>query len=131
MARILLIDDDDSFRSMLRLKLTYFGHTVMEAHNGKEGLELLPQANADLVMTDIVMPEKDGIEVILELKQIQPNLKIIAMSGGARISSATHLLVARQLGAAKVLPKPFTNEALIAAISELLPGAASAAPAGA
>jgi CheY-like chemotaxis protein len=131
MARILLIDDDDSFREMLRLTLTHFGHTVIEARDGKAGLKLLPQANADLVMTDIVMPEKDGIEVILELKNIRPNLKIIAMSGGARISAATHLLAARQLGAAKILSKPFTNEALIAAIGELLPDAPAAPPTGA
>ena len=131
MARILLIDDDESFRTMLRLTLTHFGHTVVEAQNGLEGLKLLPQANADVVMTDIVMPEKDGIEVIIELKKLQPNLKIIAMSGGARISSATHLRMAKQLGAARILPKPFTNEALLAAIGELLPDAAPAPPAGA
>jgi CheY-like chemotaxis protein len=122
MARILLIDDDDSFRTMLGLTLKHFGHAVVEAPNGKEGLKLLPQANADLVITDIVMPEKDGIEVILELRKKQPDLKIIAISGGARISAATHLQAAKYLGAAKILPKPFTNEALLAAISELLPG---------
>ena len=86
MARILLIDDDDSVRRALRLTLTEFGHTVIEARDGQEGLKLFPQANADLVITDIVMPEKDGIEVLIELRKKQPPVNIIAISGGGRLS---------------------------------------------
>jgi PAS domain S-box-containing protein len=127
-ARILLIDDDDSFRTMLRLTLAHFGYTVIEARNGKEGLALFKEANADLVITDIVMPEKDGIDVVRELfvRQLPP-VKIIAISGGARVNVSDNLHMAKLLGAAKVLAKPFSNEVLIAAINELLPAGKSPA----
>ena len=75
MARILLIDDDDSVRTMLRLTLAHFGHSVIEARNGKEGLELFQHANADLLITDIVMPEKEGLEVLMELRKKHPPVK--------------------------------------------------------
>lgn len=120
MARILLIDDDDSLRTMLRLTLSHFGHIVIEASNGKVGLELFAHANADLVITDIVMPEKEGIEVLMELRKEEPPVKIIAMSGGGRVGATDYLRIATQLGAAKVLTKPFSNEALKAAIDEVL-----------
>jgi CheY-like chemotaxis protein len=123
MARILLIDDDDSVRTMLRLTLTQFGHVVTEARNGKEGLDKFADSHADLVITDIVMPEKEGIEVIMELRQRQPELKIIAMSGGGRIGPVDYLRIAGFLGAVKGLTKPFSNEVLLAAIDELLPPA--------
>lgn len=121
MARILLIDDDDSLRTMLRLTLSHFGHTVVEARNGQEGLDLFPQAGADVVITDIVMPEKEGMEVLMVLRQVEPPVKIIAMSGGGRVSATDYLRLATQLGAAKALTKPFSNEALMAAINDLLP----------
>jgi CheY-like chemotaxis protein len=124
MARILLIDDDDDLRTMLQLTLAHFGHTVIEASNGKEGLALFPHANADLVITDIVMPDKEGIEVIIDLLKKYPDVKIIAMSGGGRASGTGYLIAAQSLGASKVLTKPFSNEALLGAISELLPGEA-------
>ena len=121
MARILLIDDDDSVRTMLRRMLAHFGHTVIEARNGKEGLALLPVANADVVITDIVMPEKDGLEVLMELRNLQSSVKIIVISGGGRLDTGQYLHVAKLMGAAKVLAKPFSNEALLASINELLP----------
>lgn len=121
MARILLIDDDHSVRTMLRLTLIHFGHTVIEARDGKEGLRLFPSANADLLITDIVMPEKEGLEVLMELRKVKPPVKIIAISGGGRTSGATsYLHLAKLMGAAKVLEKPFANDVLIAAIDELL-----------
>jgi YesN/AraC family two-component response regulator len=96
---------------------------VIEARNGKEGLALFKEANVDLVITDIVMPEKEGLEVLMELRTKQlPPVKIIAISGGARVNIADNLHMAKLLGAAKVLAKPFSTEALIAAINELLPG---------
>jgi CheY-like chemotaxis protein len=81
MARILLIDDDEPVRTTLRLTLEHFGHTVIEARDGTEGLALFQHANADLVITDIVMPEKDGLEVLRELRRMHPSVKIIAISG--------------------------------------------------
>jgi DNA-binding response OmpR family regulator len=130
MARILLIEDDDSVRYMLGQTLTHFGHTVIEARNGKEGLELFQSASADLVITDIVMPEKEGLEVLMALRKEQPPVKIIAMSGGGRGVAADYLRAAKLMGAAKVLTKPFSTDVLIAAINEVLSaGPASAQPA--
>jgi DNA-binding NtrC family response regulator len=120
MARIFLIDDDNSFREMLRKTLAHFGHTVIEARNGKEGMEMFPHANADLLITDIVMPEKEGLEILMELQKRQPPVKIIAISGGGRVSANDYLRIAKLMGAAKVLAKPFSNEALMAAVNELL-----------
>ena len=120
MANILLIEDDDLLRNMLRLTLGHFGHTVIEARNGKEGLRLFAETNPDLLITDLVMPEKEGFEILMELRKHQPPVKIIVISGGLRGEKATFLEIAKRLGAAKVLAKPFPNEALIAAIDELL-----------
>lgn len=120
MARILLIDDDDALRTMLRLTLNHFGHTVVEARNGREGLALYPHADVALVITDIVMPEVEGIEVLMELRKVEPRVKIIAISGGGRASATDYLRLARKLGASRVLAKPFSNEALLAAINDVL-----------
>ena len=116
MARILIIDDDEDVRTMLCVTLAQAGHTVIEARNGKEGLELFQHANADLLITDIVMPEKEGLEVLMELRKKHPPVKIIAISGG------DYLHMAKLMGAAKVLAKPFSTNVLIEAFDELLPG---------
>lgn len=129
MARILLIDDDESVRTMLRTMLEYHRHTVMEAHDGREGLQLLPKARPDLVITDLVMPEQEGIEVITTLRKTHPALKIIAISGGGRTNSSDdYLVMARRLGADLTLAKPFAHAALLAAIAELLPAGAVPVP---
>jgi CheY-like chemotaxis protein len=128
MAKILLIDDDDQLRTMLRLTLIHFGHTVIEACDGRQGLKLFPHANPDLVITDIVMPEQEGLGVLMELREKQPPVKIIAMSGGGRVNAKDYLRIAKQLGAARVLSKPFPNEELITAINELLAGGGTSAP---
>ena len=125
MARILLIDDDDQFRGMLRLKLQGLGHQVTEAKDGSEGLTRHDDdgagASYDLVMTDLLMPETEGIESIVKLLESAPDTRIIAMSGGGISFSDNHLLhMARKLGARQVLSKPFTTEALSAAIAQAL-----------
>ncbi|MES1194663.1 MAG: response regulator, partial [Opitutus sp.] len=124
-SRILLIDDDDAVRTMLRITLAEFGHTVTEARNGIEGLAIFPATGVDLVITDIVMPGKEGIEVIQELRLLHPQLKIIAISGGGRVGPSDYLRIALFLGAARVLAKPFSNQELLLMIEELLPPAAS------
>ena len=121
MARILLIDDDDSLRTFLSLALAEHGHTVIEAHNGEVGLKAFAEVKPDLVITDLVMPEKSGLEVLTELQTKTPPVKAIAMSGGRRHGAGDDLETARSLGAARVLSKPFSFDALIAAIRELLP----------
>jgi YesN/AraC family two-component response regulator len=120
MARILLIDDDDSVRTVLRLMLNQFGHVVIEARNGKEGMDLFMHANADLVITDIIMPEKEGLEVVKEMRRMVPLVKIIAISGGGRVNPTDYLRMATFQGAAKVLAKPISSDALIGAINEVL-----------
>ena len=120
MARILLIEDDNSVRTVLLLTLAHHGHTVVEARNGKEGLDLFRQGSIDLVITDIVMPEKEGFEVLMKIRRKNPALKIIAISGGGLHNAAHYLHTAKLLGAAKVLAKPFSNETLMAAVNELL-----------
>jgi CheY-like chemotaxis protein len=125
MTHILLIDDDEAVRTMLRLMLTYQGHAVQEARNGREGLRLFQEGNADLVITDLVMPEAEGFEVLAELKKRVPPVKIIVITGGVRGKVTDYLQMALRLGADHVLAKPFTNDQLTAAISQVM----SAAPA--
>jgi CheY-like chemotaxis protein len=121
MARSLLIDDDDLVRRTLCQLLVRHGHTVIEATNGKEGLDMFKTANADLVITDIVMPGREGTEVLIELRKRNPPVKIIAISGGGRQGTTDYLKVARHLGAARVLSKPFSGDDLLTAIREVLP----------
>ena len=130
MARILLIEDNDPVRCVLSEVLADLGHTVVEARNGKEGLELFKHAKADLVITDIVMPEKEGFEVLRELrwKQVPPVVVIAISGGGGSKSTADYLRMATLLGAARVFAKPFSNEKLLAAINELLSGGEASAP---
>lgn len=107
---------------MLRLALMHHGHSVVEARNGREGVGLFAGADADIVITDIVMPEMEGIELISEMRRREPRVKIIAISGGGRNSPADYLQLAKMLGASRVLAKPFSNDALITAVSEVLAG---------
>jgi len=122
MARILVIDDEESVRTLLRMMLEQVGHTVIEARGGTEGLALFPQARVDLVITDLVMPDTDGLEVLRELRRMDPSLKILAISGGDVDRGAVYLNTARLMGAATVLAKPFGAAQLRAAVNELLPG---------
>ena len=120
MALILIVDDDDQFRIMLRQIFELAGHHVTEASNGKECISAYQEKHADLVVTDIFMPEKEGIETIIELRRIFPDVKIIAMSGGGCINKDDCLLMARCLGAKKILTKPFSREKLLKTVSEIL-----------
>src|SRR5687768_12074125 len=97
MPKILLIDDDDAFRKVVRLALTSMGHDVIEACDGGEGLRLLKANSIDLVLTDLIMPDKEGIETIMEIQRMRPELKIIAMSGGGRISPKVLLRLTGEL----------------------------------
>jgi DNA-binding response OmpR family regulator len=120
MTRILLIDDDDTLRAMLARALTHFGYLVVQAKDGVEGLHLFGTAGADVVVTDIVMPEKEGLGLLMELRKIQPPVRIIVMSGGGRQTAGEVLNIAKHLGASRVLAKPFPIEELIATIKDLL-----------
>ena len=120
MARILVIEDDNEVRDYLESVLTRAGHLVILASNGKEGVEAFAKDPADLVVTDIIMPEKDGIETIMDLRRANPNLKVIAISGGGRAEPENYLHSARLLGANRTMKKPFTNKEIIDAIDDLL-----------
>ena len=110
---------------MLRLLLEHHGHTVIEARDGREGLSLFPSARAHLVITDLVMPEREGFDVLATLQKTLPSVKIIVISGGIKENLGDYLEMALRLGADKALAKPFSHAALLAAINELLPAAQS------
>ena len=120
MATILVVDDDDAFRSMLRRTLQRAGYDIVEAADGSAALRALSGATMDVVITDIVMPNMEGIETIRALRQSYPHLKIIAISGGGRIGPEGYLEVAKHFGAFRVHRKPFENEELLASIEEAL-----------
>jgi PAS domain S-box-containing protein len=117
---ILVIDDDDQFRGMLRETLEHAGYDVADAPNGKEGIRLYRENPADLVITDIIMPEKEGIETIRELKRDFPEVKIIAISGGGRIGPDSYLKMAKGLGAQRTLTKPLERDELLKTVRELI-----------
>jgi len=120
MVRILLIDDDDAFRSMLRTALEQDGYVVEEAHNGREGLQRYVVAPTAVVITDLLMPEREGLETIRALRQINPQVKIIAISGGGPTGRLNFLPVATMFGALRTLQKPFTLQQLHDVVREVL-----------
>jgi len=119
-ARVLLIDDNESLRTSVRRTLVQAGHDVTEAPNGVAALQEYRREPPDLVITDIVMPDKEGLETIRELRKLDPNAKIIAMSGAAGGRADPYLTVALQLGATWALAKPFSREEVLAAIAKVL-----------
>ncbi len=120
MARILIIDDDVQILDMLRQTLELKGYEVVDAANGKKGIRLYRENPADLIITDIIMPEQEGIEIIMELKQDFPDVKIIAISGGGRIGPEGYLSIAKQLGARYTFSKPVKRKELLSAVRELI-----------
>jgi DNA-binding response OmpR family regulator len=121
MKRILLVEDENGLRELLRLNLTAMGYAVTEAANGKEALAKQESEPADLVLTDLVMPEKEGVETIGELRKQYPGVKIIAMSGGGRAVADNYLKIAKIMGADLVMAKPFSFQELATAVGTLLP----------
>jgi len=115
------MEDDDALRGLVARVLGSAGHDVAQAPDGAAGLRLWREGGADLVITDLHMPDTNGIEVMLELRAFAPNLPVIAMSGGQRALDLDLLGSARLLGAVRVLAKPFTGDDLLAAVSAALP----------
>jgi DNA-binding response OmpR family regulator len=122
MARILVIEDEELARWTIRDILEAEGYQVAEAADGEEGLALQKARPADLVVTDIIMPNKDGVATIIEMRKAFPTLPIIAVSGGGRTKNLDFLRFAEEFGANRVLVKPFPAEALVAAIRTCLAG---------
>ncbi|MBD3648151.1 MAG: response regulator [Pseudomonadales bacterium] len=118
MSAILVIDDEPQARKFIATVLEGEGFNVSTASNGKEALDLIRHERFDLVVTDLYMPETDGMETIMELRKIHPDVKIIAVSGGGMPGDV--LSFATSLGAEKALAKPFTVNQVISAVNELL-----------
>ena len=119
-ANILLVDDNNELRSTIERSLKHLGHEVVSARDGKAALALIPTVTYDLVLTDIVMPDMEGLELIRAIRKIDPSAKIIAMSGGGRGTANDYLGLASNFGAAATLEKPFSLDALAKAIDEVL-----------
>lgn len=126
MASILLIDDDDTLRTLTAEVLRQAGHTVHEAPDGKTGLRLYHAGPSDLIITDIVMPDMDGLELIMSLKQTTPKPRIIAISGNSQLSGQIYLPLTQRLGVQRALQKPVKAADLLQAVAEVLAGPAPA-----
>lgn len=120
MSMILVIDDDAGVREALRVALESQGHGVIEAADGSEGLRLFQRHPVQLVITDIVMPEREGLETIRELRRSHPDIRIIAMSGDRRLFGREYLPAAKAFGANRVIAKPFGLGELLGHVRELL-----------
>jgi YesN/AraC family two-component response regulator len=108
---VLIIDDEETIRDFMQSMLSVEGYNTIEASNGIEALRQMKKHNIDIVITDLVMPEKEGIETIREIKKMYPQCRIIAMSGS--VFSNAYLNMANHLGAEKILKKPFKKQELI------------------
>jgi CheY-like chemotaxis protein len=125
------MDDDELIIKMLRMALENRGYDVIAATNGREGVRLYGTTPVDLVISDILMPEMDGIEALKALRQRNPELKLIAVSGGGKRLKMDLLKVARILGATATFEKPYNIQELLATVSRLLsPGASTPVHAG-
>lgn len=120
MARILIIDDEVMIRDLLVKILEREGYETITASNGKDGIKTHRENPSDLIITDLLMPEKDGIETIMELRRDSQDVKIIAMSGGGKIDSETYLEIAKTMGAIETIAKPFDLRTLLKKVQELL-----------
>jgi DNA-binding response OmpR family regulator len=120
-ARVLLVDDDPFVRRVVCAFLQRAGHEVIEAGDGEEGLERFDEARPDLVITDILMPRMNGLEMMVEMRRRGEAVPLIAMSGGGRQGQESVLLLARDLGARQVFAKPLDMLALLSAVVEADP----------
>lgn len=120
MARIIIIDDQDAIRSIVRRTLERHGHTVVEAPDGQAGMRLLLEQPVDLVITDIFMPGQDGIETLRAVRKDFPGVPVIVMSGGSRIGDLDLREAAEVLGAVRTIQKPFGAHEILKVVSEVL-----------
>ncbi|MBF0196167.1 MAG: response regulator [Planctomycetes bacterium] len=120
MKNILIVDDDDIMSEMLAQMMELENHNTTIALNGNDAIKLLRESNYDLMITDIVMPEKDGLETIIAVRQSHPDLPIIAISGGGRIEPESYLFMAEQLGAKHIFTKPLDRITFSKAVNQCL-----------
>jgi len=122
MKKILVIDDDVIVRETIVQILESEGYAVVSADDGKRGVALFRSERPDLVITDIIMPEKEGIQTITEIRAMTPDAKVIAISGGGRIGNTDFLKIARLLGASDVISKPFDPDDFLSRVGTCLAG---------
>jgi DNA-binding response OmpR family regulator len=122
MQLILVIDDDRAVRFTTQMILEDEGYEVICAVDGEQGLRAFERASPQLVITDIIMPNKEGIETIMQIRSRDSKTPILAISGGGRIGNADFLQMAQRLGANEILAKPFKPQELVAAARRLLSG---------
>jgi CheY-like chemotaxis protein len=120
MANILIVEDDKDLREMLKTSLLKKRFSVIEASNGNEALMRFKPSLTDLVITDLIMPDEDGLKVIIKIKELKPSTKIIAISGGGKAGPGNYLNLAKALGADEVFSKPFSIIEIMNKIDELL-----------
>jgi len=120
MPGILIIEDDTELREMLKISFSRRKYTILEAGNGKDAITHFKPGVTDLVVTDLIMPEEDGLKVIIKLREIKPSIKIIAISGGGKAGPGSYLNLAKALGADAIYSKPFSVSDMILKIEELL-----------
>ena len=120
MNKVLVVEDDRAIREMCTVILEGENYTVFKADNGKEATKVLDEeSDIDLIITDIIMPEKEGIQFIREVKRTYPDIKILAISGGGAIDAKQYLELAQNLGADSILEKPFDDQDLLEAIDKI------------
>jgi CheY-like chemotaxis protein len=117
---ILVVDDEPGIRELLCLMLEASGYTVMSAEDGLQAPKILAANPVDVVITDLLMPERDGLEFITEIRKKYPTVKIIAMSGGGHIARDSYLRIAKNFGAHVLLEKPFSQSGVLEAIETVL-----------
>jgi len=120
MPGVLIVEDDKELREMLKLSLLRRNFTVLEAENGKAAITHFKPLITDLIVTDLIMPEEDGLKVVIKLRELKPSIKIIAISGGGKVGPGSYLNLAKALGADAIYSKPFSINDLIAKIEQLL-----------
>ena len=118
--RVLIVDDDEQIRVLLQQMMEWAGFEVLVAENGKIAMQMQSRQPADLVITDLIMPEQEGLETISRLKKDYAGIKIIAISGGGRIGPEAYLPAALELGADLVFSKPFDVQEVVNSVKELL-----------
>lgn len=118
--KILVIDDDVIVRETIIQILEDRGYQVVSAEDGKRGIASFRSEKPDLVITDIIMPEKEGIQTITEIRRERPDAKVIAISGGGRIGNTDFLKIAQKLGASDVIAKPFDPDDFLTRVSRCL-----------
>ncbi len=120
MAKILLIEDHPEFRETIAEMLELHGHQVTSAQDGREGMTLFSRHSFDVIITDLIMPQQDGISVIVGIRQKSQAVKIIAISGGGNINGVDYLRMTEDLGVDATLEKPFQSQQLLDTVKRLV-----------